>query len=155
MENSGEKIYNALLDLIEISEENQILVKKEYPSYTFLEWLKEFCTIKICTSRRGGHSYAIGQLLRDKFKNDQVVVISLNERLETIVKHQCLANVGKNTNHIFCTINNLHNLRGLKDIKAVVCDCSSVFKEQQIKDIYCMASLILDIDNTSFIIFVQ
>lgn len=155
MENSGEKIYNALLDLVEISEENQIQVKKEYPSYTFLQWIKEFCTIKICTSRRGGHSYAVGQLLQNKFKNDNVVVISLNGGLESIVKHQCLANVGKNINHIFCTIDNLHNLRGLRDIKAVVCDCSSVFKEQQIKELYCMVSLILNLDNPSFIIFVQ
>ena len=154
MKNPGDKIHNALLDLVEISEETQKDKKdiKYKNMYSYLQWNKEFCTIKISTSRRAGHTFAISKLLQNKFIDKKIAIILPHaENLE-----KSIFNKNTNDNHTFCSIRNFFSsLKGHCNFDAIICDCSSAFKTQQINDIYSMASLILNLDNPSFIIFVQ
>ena len=56
-------IYDALKILIDLSKEAQENQKQKQKYFSFKEWINEYCTIKVCSSRRTGHTEAIRRLI--------------------------------------------------------------------------------------------
>jgi hypothetical protein len=56
-------VYDALTILMEISRDAQETNPEAFKEMGAMSWAKEFCTVRASTSRRGGHTEAIMQLI--------------------------------------------------------------------------------------------
>jgi len=61
----NDNVYDALKILIKISKNAQDDAQAREFYGSPLAWVKEYCTIRACTARRGGHTEAIFKLMED------------------------------------------------------------------------------------------
>jgi len=150
-ENRFDKTYLALKYLIEVSEDFQINHGKEFHCSP-KQYAKEFCTIRAMTSRRGGHTFAILKLIKEKF--NKVVFLGINQDISEIVKDE--ARKLETENKIFfATHNNFHGLVG-GNFEAVFIDCSWSLSKKQIEDIYdVFIPTLISSGKPYFFVFVQ
>jgi hypothetical protein len=99
-------------------------------------FLREFCTVRMATSRRAGHSTAAKQIM-ERFANPQLVCINEMQKRYAIKhgvkKGQCVA-----------TTENLNTLKGMHDVDAIIVDCahSHAYRELREDDLYRLAASI-------------
>ena len=63
--NIDNHVYDALKILIKISENAQETSQESLKCLSTFEWIKEYCTVRASTARRGGHTTAILKLMED------------------------------------------------------------------------------------------
>jgi hypothetical protein len=62
MSHPGSRLYSALSDLVEISAECQ---NSGVPAMDLVNWMRQYCTIRLATTRGCGHSCAAEKLLQE------------------------------------------------------------------------------------------
>lgn len=173
-----ERILTSINLLIENSKEIQDNIKKDIPNLSTLSFAKEFCTIKVCSARRSGHSMAINKFLLDKAaSNEKWVLISHNQyclekNLNNISEYiKCLKgemiasyNINYFTKHKvvfanggeihFISINSTINLRGL-ELDGIIVDCSSILSEKKIEQLYNDGFQCMSTKKYKYLIFVE
>jgi hypothetical protein len=154
MENNGEKLYEALLHLIDISENVQKSCRGNFKDLESKAYLKEFCTIRVCTSRRGGHDYAIAEAVKNKFSNKNVLTVSINNHCSEFLKKEIKDHGADTRNISFVTSHTLSNARGL-DIDTIIVNCSFMLSQAHEDEIYNLAMKYAASKETFFVIFVQ
>jgi hypothetical protein len=111
-------------------------------------FLREFCTVRMATSRRAGHSTA-AKMIMERFANPQLVCVNEVQKRYAIErgvkKGQCVA-----------TTENLNALKGMHDVDAVIVDCahSHVYRELREDDLYYLAASIRRRDFPFCMIFI-
>lgn len=148
-------------------------------SYSPLGYAKEYCTIKVCTARRSGHTTAINYFILNKTaklnqkwaivypkqfiletnkKNISEYLKSLNGNIATIYNPKEFNNhriAFKNGGEIrFITINSLDRLRGTM-LDGIIVDCSSLFSEEKIDMLYDHGISCMKKNKYKFFIFVE
>ena len=110
-------------------------------------FIKEFCTIKLTTSRRSGHSTAIGNFVANRDGTWIVLTHNLHQArylMNTIADAFVRSNVkilkqtqseiiSQNNAVILSSYNCLDGMRGRR-VSGVICDCASLLKKKQIKE---------------------
>jgi hypothetical protein len=168
VENRGEKLAVALSNLIDISED----VQKEFnergglssisglarlKDISGLARLKEFCTIKCCTSRRGGHDYAMAKTICNRFRDKKVLVVSCTHAILEVQKREikeCCPDILNKNNIYFVLSSRMENARGL-NIDVIFVNCSSIIKHNEIDKIYDYAEMFIASKDIFFVIFMQ
>jgi hypothetical protein len=119
------KLYFALVSLIEIAEDRKREVKNAVVSK--LQYVKEFCTIKLCTARGGGHSAALAELIRKKY--NKVVIMFPSLRIaENFISHYH----DIKDKITICTPDRLEQLFGIQNHEAAFVDCCSLVSQSKI-----------------------
>ena len=148
-------IYDALKILIELSKEAQ---RNRHDGYSQVmsrnEWLKEFCTIRVCSSRRTGHTTAISRLIKeDKMKLG--VIFPGNIYKEMFREDLVFSTTIQNYENDFCG-------RTFKNLDGIVIDISFLLSQNKQIKLYSLisSSLIPPIFGENgfrpfFIIFLQ
>ena len=151
-----ERILTSINLLIENSKEMQDRLEGiksiDSPLYTS----KEYCTIKVCTSRQTGHTTAIKEFVLEKaYKNNEKWAIlsitsqSLNASFRYVINAIQSAKVEYhckfiNTNKIvfenggeinFISMNSNNSLRG-RELDGIIVDCSSIISQKKIDQLY-------------------
>jgi len=148
--NNFDKLYLSINLLIDISEEVQKkqILNKQYLSPT--SWAKEFCTLKISTSRGTGHTSCIKKLIEDRF-NKNVILLFPSVNFLNNFKYQLKEKPSYPILNINC------NLRGieLSNKQAIIIDNSCFLSSQKINTIYSCFGVGVENKNPFFFIFVQ
>ncbi len=138
----------ALQYLIEVSRESQ-KDRSKYPNMNSISWAKEFCTIKMGTSRQSGHTRSIVDTVKKYFK--KVVYFSINESLCQINRAEAIK-CGIEDRFIFKSVKDpLYTISS--DIDAIFVDCASMCSKEFINNLY--KTLSCFINKEFFFIFVQ
>ncbi len=152
-------VYDALKILIKLSKEAQ--GDRDSLKYcSFMQWLKEYCTIKICSARRAGHTEALKKLIIEDKMNIGCFVP--NRQWVNIIKKDYKETVEKDINEgklEFCTdMNSIDFLRGknFSNLDAIVVDQASFFSQKKIDKIYDLIILTICRNKIPFyLIFLQ
>jgi hypothetical protein len=148
----NENCYLALRLLIDqsyVAQKTQLVL----PPPETTDYYKEFCTVKMATSRGSGHTRAIAHLAYDYFKS--VIILSPNQNMSLYTKNMLISAIGENniqyytSNTISTTNGGRYYFRTLSDCvasvrgiqcEAVFIDCASTLQQERIDNIYrCMA----------------
>ena len=164
----GSRTFTALECLYLNSKDEQDIYKYDYYSTNPLALVKEFCTIKLTTARRCGHSSAIAQLVNKYHKN--WAIISGNQSMsqqisEKINKWNVNGDIRKTiqsriefeddsiilleSQHTFHT-----NLRGY-ELDGIIVDGMSLLSQSKIENIYETGIACMEHKKYKFFIFVQ
>ena len=81
MIHTGEKIYQALLAMVEVSLIRQASAVETKSSMPTISWSKELCTIKLSGTRGSGHSHAVRKLVDDVLPNSLIGVANFTYSL--------------------------------------------------------------------------
>lgn len=160
-----ERILTSINLLIENSKEIQDNIRKDTSNLSPLSFAKEFCTIKVCSARRSGHSMAINKFLLDKtiISNEKWALIAHNQHCLEVFSSKNLSRISEyvkclkkemttlsnyinyyNTHKItfnnggeihLISINSTNNLRGL-ELDGIIVDCASILSEKKIGQLY-------------------
>ena len=171
-EEKGSKLRKAISLLLDISAESQVesSIRSEIEE---CRWSEEFCTIRVGTSRRAGHSTASRSMAKE-FSGTLIIATSTSE-MRTISSSLCELygdmdflppwNTLKNENKkrhissdIFLTnINSLDNIRGTdQKFQAVIVPTnSSLLNQDQLLQIYRTCTPCMSDFSTRFFIFLQ
>ena len=168
--NIYDKTHFALSLLVDVSRESQLSYTCQNPASRDLDMARQFCTIKMTTSRGSGHSSAILRLT-EEFKSSLIIspnkmlsdmkskIFEENLNLKNIVNYNISGvtqvTVDSKINY-FTTIDFVENfIRGSGiNIEAVMVDVSNMISKNKIDKLY---SLCLPFMNYSekFFIFLQ
>jgi len=96
--------------------------------------VKELNTIKVCGTRRCGHTSAIIPLI-DKFFKNKVIIIFYKQSMEKRFQDNFLKEYPNKDNIITATVNYLDKLRGTDDVDAIFVDTSSLLSHSTIDKI--------------------
>ena len=152
----GEKLNFVLNTLIDISEESQEK-HKHHRAISELSWAKEFCTIRLSTSRQSGHTTAMMRTIKKRFQKS--VIILPNQRLKEYVYHQkrtiqVLENVTLDIK--IMSINSIEKQSmGMKNINAVFIDNSYFLNKAEIDRVYDLFIPAMIRDKPYFFVFMQ
>lgn len=163
----GQKTYIALKNLVDNS---WYMQRKAYENGLYkngsIGFLKEFCTVKMCTARRSGHSTAIARLCCEYFNkailfchNQQTAenlhlqfrpyVNNITKELKDFIE----LNNGESKYHFFST-GNLQGTRGI-ETEAMIIDCASFMSEKKKEEIEDLAIVYLRPPAPFFLIYVE
>lgn len=67
--NINNNVYDALKILINISKNAQENAQETSKCLSLMEWMREYCTVRASTARRGGHTTAILKLMEENDMN--------------------------------------------------------------------------------------
>ncbi len=159
-------VFDALKILVRISRDSQEKYQDQRVSYSPMSWIKEYCTIKASTSRRGGHTTSIIKLISDEDMNigcltrSAIMVKEFNRLYDDY-------NMSDRGSLEFCEVfNSCCNKSGYKmmgthfpHLDAIVIDISFMLSKTQEDNIYRLALELQlarkDITKPFFIIFLQ
>jgi len=133
-------VYDALKILIEISKNAQEAFLEEVHHMGEIDYIKEFCTVRLATARRGGHTEAAFKLIEEDGMN--IGYFCLNNTMANIFKNR-YRQIKKNTNfgnlEFSSSIKNLENNifgKDLSDLDAIVFDNSFMMSKKLQNNIY-------------------
>jgi len=128
-------IYQASIILLEHARQNKPLALEFAKNCPDKSFLKEWCTIRVASARRSGHSVAIAELTH-LFKCP--VVIFFNQHQAKILKEYTTMN----PNTISITMRKLHKLGKILEKNPVDCifiDIASLWSSTRIDTLYLIA----------------
>ena len=130
-----------------------------------LSFMKEFCTIKMQSTRRSGHSTAIAKLINEEQRNWAVIAptLTMNRRIyELTFKYNsnikkatldCI-NFENNKTVRFLSLNTLDNrLRGF-EFEGIIVDCAFMLSNKQIEKLYKLGETSMRFSREQYFIFV-
>lgn len=161
------RTFQALENLYLNSKDMQDYSRDDY-SYQPLAHAKEYCTIKLTTARRSGHSTAISKLIT-KYNNnwaiishnqamserliDNIRLNSINNNIVKITKSQIDFKNGNKT--ILITTHNFNEkLRGIS-LDGIIVDCACLLSQKKIEEIYKTGIPCMQFQPYRFFIFVE
>ncbi len=164
MEKIKENVLKAMRLLIETSRHMQGVVKeseKRNPRYftkpeNRLAFLKEFCTIRVCSSRRGGHSTSIVQCAVEDFHNPLILCYSENQSnnmkksIKEIYPNLSISKYDK----IICEHLNSKRMLGIPKVDAIFIDTASFISSSKMSEVYALAQGYCQNDLIDFPFFV-
>lgn len=141
-----DNVFNAMNFLIESSREIQKHLINENKKYIEdndrkLAFLKEFCTIKICSSRQSGHSTAIIKTAVEKFDSSVIITrtdyntIKIKEQIKKDYPDISVSKFDK----IICADINSRYLCSLPKIDAIFVDMATFLSFSKLHNIYSIA----------------
>ena len=180
------EMYQRIIESINLLTQNSMEIQDKLSetmdnpdSRSPLGYAKEYCTVKVCTARRSGHTTAINYFILNKAaklnqkwaiiypnqhiletnkKNISEYLKSLNGNIKTTYKPNEFNNyriVFKNGGEIpFITINSLDKLRGTM-LDGIIVDCSSLLSENKIDMLYDHGINCMKKNKYKFFIFVE
>lgn len=125
-----------------------------------LHFAKEYCTIKVCTARRTGHTTAINEFLMDKYHNchEKWATICYNQKMVENNKtyKELLANKSNKKSDIhFMTQNTFDNsIRG-QELDGIIVDCATFMSQKKIDHLYTVGMACMKNKKHKFFIFVE
>lgn len=138
-----------------------------YPKGDNAGYLKEFCTVRMCTARGSGHTTAICKVAKEYFENAIFLspTVEMSERLNECFrslqvdssefvktnKHEIF---GRNGRYLFGTYNSLDTFRG-NECEAVFVDGTFMMNNKKEEDIYTILSPCMCKYSQRFFIFIQ
>jgi hypothetical protein len=127
----GDKLAFAGNLLIEACAETQKIAQEFRRDKQFS---KEFCTVRLGSSRRAGHDYASARIIRDNFKS--VIYVSSSQPMSAIAKNECKA-IGIDHRVVWATPSHLRSgfTDGL-DAEAVIVNSASSMTKDVLDSIY-------------------
>lgn len=156
--------YQALTGLVE----NCYFAQATYPPAISdnMSYWKEFCTVRMYTARRSGHTTSICKVAHEYFRKALILAYNLDsaqkikETFENINVDK--AHILKTTNRVesldskyyFESINSFENCRGL-DFEAVFVDCAFMLSKQKEDKIYNILAPSMAKHSEKFFIFVE
>ena len=136
-----------------------------------LAYAKEFCTIKLSTARRSGHSSAIARFVNEHYSKNWAI-ISYNQNMS----ERNIENVSKNSGNniykatksyieftkdkesgktIFTSFNSFdRDLRGI-ELDGIIIDCASMLTKKKIKSLYEVGMSCMARKQYQFFIFIE
>ena len=130
-------IYDALNILIELSREFQNSHHRINLKINPKSWAKEFCTVKVCSSRGSGHTESIVKLIEDGMN---IGCFFPNHRMASMFRRDYKDRIKKSKNGklVFCIGSNISSLEGGQffDLDAVAIDVPEFFSSEKIDKIY-------------------
>lgn len=132
------KLYSSLISLLEIAKEIQIEKQDSMSCLSKLKIAKEYSTVKLCTARGGGHTFAIAKLIEEKLNKVVLVLPTIN--MTSAFKSNFPAI--KDKIH-FCSPSSFDRLLGLGDYEAVIVDCCSLISQSKIDELYNITSCVM------------
>ena len=154
--------YQALTCLIE----NCYFAQHAYPPATSdnISYWKEFCTVRMQTARRSGHTMSICRVAHEYFRKALILTYNLDVAHRTKKRFENIneAHILKTTNRIesgdskyyFESINSFEGCRGL-DFEAVFVDCAFMLSKQKEDKIYNALAPSMARHSEKFFIFVE
>lgn len=143
-----DKTYLALSLLVDVSRESQKSRGME-SMMGGLEWAHEFCTIKITTSRGGGHTSSIEKII-DEFES--VLIISMNMGMSHLLKRS----IGEKDMLIYYASFNISYREAMgRKFQAVIVDCSFMMSKNKIDELYSVCLPAMSNYSEKFFIFIQ
>lgn len=149
-------IYKPLKMLYVISKKGQAICDKQ--SISAKAYLKEFCTIRIMTCRRGGHDYGIVRFLYEEGLS--TLIISPNLQLSRMIQ-ETYKNFSRssNTNIKWATFHNYREVIMGLDTDMIIINNSFLLSKKKEEDIYDTA-IVTSMQNRNknnpfYIVFVQ
>ncbi len=160
----GENTYNALKCLIDNSYYAQSMFAYDR-SKENLEYLKEFCTIRVGTSRQSGHTTAALKLAKEHFHNAIFIsyTLAMTEKVfytaskiltEDVIHAVKNKIITKNGKYLFGSVNNLNSFRG-EECEIVFIDCVFLLSKKQENDIYMTFGPSMKNYPQKFFVFIQ
>jgi hypothetical protein len=169
--------YSALKSLIESCYYSQIAFHSlETMKNNELAWWKEYCTIKMSSSRRSGHSTVISKVIPEYFDRALILSFTQNnaERIlksfmmlhyaesvgdktingELILKQTKTKIVTESSEYDFGSVNCLDNYQGIK-YQAIVVDTTCLLSAKTIEAIYTKLGGCMNCYPQKFFIFMQ
>ena len=133
-----QRILTSINLLIENSKEMQDnkYVQEDMSRNSPLQFAKEYCTVKVCTARRTGHTTAINEFLMNKCHNchEKWATVCFNQKAIEINYKSLLSN--KNCYINFMTQNTFdNNLRG-QELDGIIVDCASFMSQKKMDQLY-------------------
>ena len=182
MKKKKNKIYKALCELCKASIVIQSQCGNLYDRNS-IQYLKEFCTIKCCSSRRSGHTTAIAEYcLENPLHSPNKFHISPSNILvicPTLKMSDCVRNAISKNKHVKVNHNsiecfhayhikflnydvNLGSIEQLRegylngfDLSTIIVDCSSMLTNESVDKIYRFASASMSLHEHKLIIFME
>jgi hypothetical protein len=146
--NINENVYDALKILIKISKNAQEAHPDIKQSMGLTLWLKEFCTVRVSTSRRTGHTTAIRRLIEE---NDMKLGVIFTSKLHA---DEFEGNLG-----FSATMRNYENFirgRTFEDLDGIVIDMSFMMSQKKKDNMYrTLAPALIQRKEPFFLIFLQ
>ena len=128
---------------------------------------KEFCTVKLCSSRRSGHSSALVKLALKYFKSALFMTpnFEMAKRLnilvsnKSLVKRQTVTEMeSEDGDHYYFTSFSekikFDHIKGIK-LDAILIDCASFLSSSMEEKIYRELSVTMSCNDRKFFIFVE
>jgi len=152
-----EKILKSINLLVQNSIEMQDKMKNDIiPQKQPLSFAKEFCTIKVCSARRSGHSTAISKFLlsRCSKNKEKWALLSYNHQMSKANSQTCLKMIETESNYKYkaehLSLDNIkfknkgeiifksffsNSIRGY-DLDGIIVDCATLFNRDKIDQLY-------------------
>jgi len=128
----AEKLYKAAELLLDVCKEMQNEARKFFKEDQIIAFAKEFCTVKLGTSRRAGHTTLINLLLKRKFPKSLVLFPN-----NGLAKNYKIHYDENDHQAVFSTErSNQDKWRGIDELNAVIIDCATFVPKQRMKKIY-------------------
>ena len=125
----GDKTYLAASLLVDVSEEIQRTLGASYQHN--LEYAKNFCTVKVGTSRRSGHTTSMLRLC-ERFESSLIVVLNI-PMIDSLRSNSLYAPIVNKAR--FVSRYNIDTALGVR-YDAILIDCASIFRDSEIAQIY-------------------
>ena len=150
----SDKTYLAASLLIEVSDQTQERIADQKPHFSIKDWIKQMCTIKIGTSRGGGHTTMCLSLLKSKFRNGIIYMvpsIRIEQTMRDLAKKEGLLN-----KIIFShPKSHVHKGANPNRVDAIIVDCANMFSRSLIEQVYEEARFFAAAKDKFFVILVE
>tara|TARA_R110000824_G_scaffold148242_3_gene317887 strand:- start:67817 stop:68338 length:522 start_codon:yes stop_codon:yes gene_type:complete len=163
----GKRTYKALVALYKNSRDMQRDGVNRFNGLSDLAYAKEFCTIKMATSRQAGHSTAIAKFVTKH--NKKWLILTPNMEMAIRARHNCVNQSCKkiikmtptevlfeNEQSItFASVRQIERLDTYFD--GVILDCAALVSQKQIEEIYTQVLKLMrgKLDPEKYFIFVE
>jgi hypothetical protein len=155
-------LYYALKILVDSSTDMQCKMRNHYQNQTIIhpkQWLKEYCTIKMCSARQTGHSSSLLQLAKEHYDNVLFLSpnITMSKRLQEKWLPYCCYIIYNHKNFHFESIKSkfYEKYIAFNNLDAIMIDNSYFMSNSDIENIYNLAQHTLKHDKNTYVIFVQ
>ena len=164
----GNQTYQALKYLFLNSKDMQDEAKKLGWERDNLSYAKEFCTIKLTTARRSGHSTAIAKLVNEYHDHKWSLLgynLAMAERNLNLIRQYDKGFISKATKSYvefqsggkvdFMSLQNFeNNLRGI-EFDGIIVDCACMMSQNKMERLYDSAIPCMQFRPYMFFIFVE
>lgn len=122
-----------------------------------IAFLKEFCTIKICSSRRAGHTTAIARCAVEDFNNPMIITYcdTQSEIIKEYIKFLYPDLPISKFNNIICEHKNSKYLYGIPKVDAIFVDTASILSSSSLDNIYQLAKSYSNNNSSFFVVLVE
>ena len=175
---AADRILKAIDLLMQNSEEaQQEVLRNDIPlNINAQQMAKEYCTIKVCTARRTGHSTAIAQFVLNRTKENWIIItpkLQMVDRVFDIISYNSVITIGRRRSCVieerskraikfydggsvlgFSDYESDTRLRGIQ-IDGILLDCSTFISDKAMDNIYYLGMACMTKNELKYFICVE